>query len=59
MTRLELLAALNKFALNSDYYGYNWADLFNDAESNKTFEDYNNEELLALYNDYNNYIKGE
>jgi len=56
MTRTELLSALNKFALNSDYEGYDWAELYND---NRIFEEYNNEELLNLYNHYLNYIKGE
>lgn len=58
MTREALINALNKFALNSDYYGYDWGALFNDYDSNKTFNDYNNDELLALYNDYINYING-
>ena len=56
MTRLELLAALNKFALNSDYYGYDWAELY---DFDYIFEELTNEQLLNLYNHYLNYLKGE
>jgi hypothetical protein len=56
MTRSALLKALNKFALNSPGDGYDWGALYND---DRVFDELNNDELLALYNDYNNYMKGE
>ena len=56
MTRSELLKALYKFALNSPGDGYDWGALYND---DRVFNELNNDELLALYNDYINYTKGE
>ena len=56
MSRLELLSALNAFALNSPADGYDWGELYND---DRVFEEFNNDELLNLYNHYLAYINGE
>lgn len=58
MTKSELIAALTKFALTDNYNGYDWGALFDDGDSDKTFNDYTKAELNALYNDYLNYING-
>ena len=56
MSRLELLAALNKFALNSDYYGYDWAELY---DFDYIIPELSEEQLIELTIHYLNYLKGE